>query len=346
MDRHFAWQAWPLWHWAGSGGALGSQLTSLSPRLLAWQAWQACHLATWTVSLRGRRGTWRHWSSLCVAGVKLIALGWFLLRAWLPFDAVVVAAVGVAGVALGDIDLHFAWQAWHLVTSTLQVNHLSQIRLCHTHTTLSRIIFHTRLSHMQLRPHIFATRNFATHTHNFVAHSSFTHNFVTNNFVTHNFVTHNSFTHTTLSQTNLSHTTLSHTTLSQTIFHNYLFTLAQLFVTYNFLSYTIFHTHLCHRQLFHTHTTLSQAIFHTTLHIQLLKLLILHHLHCPFCFFRAASATFSDYWMKLTCGIIRPFNYQYRSTLSHFLWPTLASNIWFLSCTFFDLFSELFLFCL
>ena len=27
MDLHFAWQAWHFWHWAGSGGALGSQLT-------------------------------------------------------------------------------------------------------------------------------------------------------------------------------------------------------------------------------------------------------------------------------------------------------------------------------
>jgi len=25
MDRHFAWQAWHLWHWVGSGGALASQ---------------------------------------------------------------------------------------------------------------------------------------------------------------------------------------------------------------------------------------------------------------------------------------------------------------------------------
>ena len=25
IDLHFAWQAWHLWHWAGSGGALGSQ---------------------------------------------------------------------------------------------------------------------------------------------------------------------------------------------------------------------------------------------------------------------------------------------------------------------------------
>ena len=23
IDRHFAWQAWHLWHWTGSGGALG-----------------------------------------------------------------------------------------------------------------------------------------------------------------------------------------------------------------------------------------------------------------------------------------------------------------------------------
>ena len=48
-DRHFAWRVWRLWHWTGSGAALGS-----------------------------------------------------------PFGAVVAAAVGMAGVALGDIDLHFA----------------------------------------------------------------------------------------------------------------------------------------------------------------------------------------------------------------------------------------------
>ena len=49
-----------IWHWTGSGGALGPQ--------------------------------------------------------WPP---VVAAAAGVAGVALSDIDRHFAWQAWHLVTSTV-----------------------------------------------------------------------------------------------------------------------------------------------------------------------------------------------------------------------------------
>jgi len=64
--------------------------------------WQAWHVVTWT--------------SLCVAGVALMALGWLWWRAWVPVDAVDTAAFWVAGVALGDMDLHFAWQAWQLVT--------------------------------------------------------------------------------------------------------------------------------------------------------------------------------------------------------------------------------------
>jgi len=92
IDLHFAWQAWHLWHWTGSGGVLGSRWTrgtrgtpglALVARLLPSQrrGRRAC--------LRGGRGAWRHLSSLCVAGV-----------------------------ALGDICLHFAWQAWHLATWT------------------------------------------------------------------------------------------------------------------------------------------------------------------------------------------------------------------------------------
>ena len=188
IDVHSAWQA-------GSGGALGPRLAPCSPRLFAWQAWhlatstftlrgkratwrhrpslcvagvalgdmdfhfawQAWHLGTSICTLRGMRGTWRHRPSLCVVGVALgnigrhfacrcstwrhrhlatstvtfcgrrgawrhrpphgmalIALGWL----WAPFGAVVAAAVCVASVALGDMDLHFAWQVWHLVIST------------------------------------------------------------------------------------------------------------------------------------------------------------------------------------------------------------------------------------
>jgi len=53
-----------------------------------------------------------------VAGVALMALHWLWWRTWFPVDAVIAAALRVAGVTLGDIDRHFAWQASHLATST------------------------------------------------------------------------------------------------------------------------------------------------------------------------------------------------------------------------------------
>eukprot|EP00435_Cladocopium_sp_Y103_P016895 s4817_g4.t1 len=65
IDLHFVWQAWHLWHSAGSGDALGSRGRRVT--LSVWQAW---HLETSTCTLCGRRGT------LCVAGVALMALSW------------------------------------------------------------------------------------------------------------------------------------------------------------------------------------------------------------------------------------------------------------------------------
>jgi len=51
-----------------------------------------------------------------VAGVALVPLGWLWWCAWAPLLARDAAALCVAGVALGDIHLHFTWQAcrlWH-----------------------------------------------------------------------------------------------------------------------------------------------------------------------------------------------------------------------------------------
>ena len=88
--------AWHLWHWAGSGGALGMGLVAgdaaafcvagmaLGDMHLRF-AWQAWHLVTSTFVSRGRCGTWRHAPSF-----------------------------RVACVALGDMHLRFTWQAWHL----------------------------------------------------------------------------------------------------------------------------------------------------------------------------------------------------------------------------------------
>ena len=53
-----------------------------------------------------------------MAGVALVALGWLWWRGWSPLVARGAAPLWVAGVALGDVDVPFAWQAWHLATST------------------------------------------------------------------------------------------------------------------------------------------------------------------------------------------------------------------------------------
>ena len=120
--RHFAWQAWhnltstfvsrgrrgtnshlPSFCVAGVplmvlGGALGPGFGAGAPRHFAWQAW---HNLTSTFVSRGRRGTNSHLPSFCVAGVPLMVLG------------------GALGPGFGaGAPRHFAWQAWHNLTST------------------------------------------------------------------------------------------------------------------------------------------------------------------------------------------------------------------------------------
>jgi len=63
--------------------------------------WQAWHLVSSTFVSPGRRGTWRHLPAFGVAGAAQVAFGGALGRRWLP-----------------GAPRHFAWQAWHLVTST------------------------------------------------------------------------------------------------------------------------------------------------------------------------------------------------------------------------------------
>ena len=82
------------------------------PRHFAMQVW---HLVTSTCVSRGRRGAISHPPSFCVASVALMALGGAL---GLDLGARDAAALCVAGVALGDIDVRFTWQAWHNLTST------------------------------------------------------------------------------------------------------------------------------------------------------------------------------------------------------------------------------------
>ena len=97
------WLWWRAWTGlvAGDAAALcvaGVALGDIHLRF-TWQAW---HLVTSTFFSRGHLG---HWAG---SGGPL-GLDW---------SPVTPRHFGLAGVALGDIHLRFAWQAWHLVTST------------------------------------------------------------------------------------------------------------------------------------------------------------------------------------------------------------------------------------
>eukprot|EP00435_Cladocopium_sp_Y103_P034025 s3120_g8.t1 len=164
----------------GTGLALVAALVAAGVALTAlgwlwrrpWSPLVACHAAP---LLHGRRGTWRHLPSFCVAGVTLGQLrpwagsGGGLGRRWSPVAPRLFCMAGVAlgdlpsfcvaAVALGDIHVSwrgrrdtygtglalvaalvaagclvhrasFAWQAWHLVTSAFLLWHAWRLVTC------------------------------------------------------------------------------------------------------------------------------------------------------------------------------------------------------------------------
>ena len=128
-------------------------------------------------------------------------------------------------MALGDIDLGFAWQTLHLATSTFVLHGRPctywHTQLCHTHTH-SHLCHTPSFTHHLSHTHNICTLSFTqrSHSHTSLCHTqfcrtpSFTHNFVTHNFVTHH----------------LCHTQLCHTHLSVTrnfVTHHLSHTLAQ-----------------------------------------------------------------------------------------------------------------------
>ena len=166
IDFHFVWQAWGSWHWAGSGGAIGSRLAPWSPRLFVWQAW---HLPTSTSILCGRCGTcWvRPW--LCAVGVAFGDINpHFVWQAWHLWPwagsggAVVAAAASVAGVALGDIQCPSHTALSHTAPSHTTLSHT--LTLWHTtfwHTILSL----TTIYHHFSGPCRFSFLPFPSHFH-------------------------------------------------------------------------------------------------------------------------------------------------------------------------------------
>ena len=132
IDLHFAWPAWHLLY--GTGLALVARLVPIFRR-----GRRGC--------LSGRCSIWKHRPAFCVAGVALGDIDLhFVWHAWHLLYGTGLALVArlvpifrrgrrgclsgrcsiwkhrpafcVAGVALGDIDLHFVWHAWHLLYGT------------------------------------------------------------------------------------------------------------------------------------------------------------------------------------------------------------------------------------
>ena len=137
IDLHLAWQAWRLATWTctlhGRRGAYGTGLALVARLVPSWrccrrgclrgmQAWRAWHAATSPLlcvagvalgDMRGRHGTYG-------TGLALVAR---LVPSWCRCRRGCCGrrgtwrhrlALGMAGVALGDMDVHFKWQAWHL----------------------------------------------------------------------------------------------------------------------------------------------------------------------------------------------------------------------------------------
>ena len=125
IHRRFTWQAWHLatstFVLRGRRGTYDTWLGLVTRLVPVGRPWRRA-------TLRGRHDTWRHPPPFCVAGVALGDIhlrfawqGWYLWRLAGSGDALVArdaAPLCVAGMALCDIHRCFTWQAWHLATST------------------------------------------------------------------------------------------------------------------------------------------------------------------------------------------------------------------------------------
>ena len=292
IHLRFTWHAWHLEASTlvlrGRRGTYGTGLALVArlgvwwpvmPRHFAWQAW---HLAASTFVSCGRRGTWRHLPWFCVAGVALMALGWLWWRAWAGLVAGDAAALCVAGVALGDIHLRFVW---------------------------STTIFHTQLCHTPSFIHSFVT-NTHTHTHNFVArHLSQHFAWQAWQLVT-----------STLFAWQVWHLETSNGLPFAWQVH---FETSTLVLRYNLCCSFLgkIDTHAYTHAYIHTYRqtdrqTARQTYIHTYRHTYTYHFVTHNCFTTSFVFpsFPVLGTTFgAHYWKKLTCGVIRSFNFLHHA---------------------------------
>ena len=139
--------------WHRSLCVAGVALGDIELPHFVWQEW---HLVTLTRILRGRRGT-------CDTGLALVAR-------LVPGDA---APLCVGGVALGDIDVHSALQAWHF----------SFCKACfacgHTTHTYTHTHIHTQIHTYRLTSNSLTRKSFIRTFHHLMSLSCLSHSVFT-----------------------------------------------------------------------------------------------------------------------------------------------------------------------
>ena len=261
----------------------------------------------------------RHRRAFCVAGVALMALGWLWWHAWFPVTP-----------------LHFVWQAWRLATSTCilrgrrgtcgtgldLVARLVVWRRCRRGCLSGRrgawwhrcahTNFHTDLFHTQPWTHISFTQFFRTQpwTNTHIALSrKLQHTALSHATLSH---THKSFTslNTQTSTRTHTHTAFTHTLLSHANGHTQLFH-TQPFTRNSFTHNSFTHDSFTYNIVIVTHTTFpchTHNLSHTAL-----SCTQFFHTIClppsPISFPMPLSHLFWACWKKLTCGVIRSFNF-------------------------------------
>ena len=255
--RHFAWQAWhnltstsvsrgrrgknshlPSFCVAGValmvlGGALGPGFGAGAPRHFTWQAW---HNLTSTFVSRGRRGTISHLPSFCVAGVALMVLG------------------GALGPGFGaGAPRHFAWQAWHNLTSTVVLRGTllrpGTFPLCHHRHQMHTYIHACMHACMHTYIHIHTYTYIHTHTHTYIH----THTYTYIHIHTHTYTYIHIHTHT--------YTYIHIHTHTYTYIHIHTHTYTYTYIHIH--TYNTIHTHTYIPTILHTYIP---TILHTYIH--------------------------------------------------------------------------------